>query len=161
VTSDPREALQRHLERWMLQHKITANEYQWASTLLAATPSAPLDAPWSDANGDEIERGEPDHPDPREALRRIVVRAQGQSLSGVRVRPEAALTAIREEAEAALAATPSASLDVERLARALRLVGMPAPDAADYLEASSGQPMNFHAFAAAIAAAYASEEAAR
>jgi hypothetical protein len=56
-------------------------------------------------------------PDLRAALERIKVRAQGQSLSGLRIRPEAALSAIRDEVEAALAASqPAPAPSAETLA---------------------------------------------
>jgi hypothetical protein len=56
-----------------------------------------------DEGGKTVSIGQaPDSEALRAALERIEFRAQGQSLSGLRVRPEAALTAIREEARAAL-----------------------------------------------------------
>jgi hypothetical protein len=61
---------------------------------------------WDRVGEVEAEAASPDSEALRAALERIEFRAQGQSLSGLRVRPEAALTAIREEARAAL--TPEA-----------------------------------------------------
>jgi len=47
----------------------------------------------------------------REALERIKLRAKSRSLSGLAVRPEAALSAIYEEADVALAAHPAPAPD--------------------------------------------------